>query len=540
MRRVMFLLSVGLGLPLLVAAELATAQRGASKIGNERGVPVRLNDGDEYKMSMLDLIAFGKKLFMANWTDQDGAGRPLMKGTGKQLSDPSSPLVGTRSFNRISGPDANSCYGCHNEPFGIAGGHGDFATNVFVLGQRFDFVTFDPNDNRVTRGSLDEHQKPVTLSTVGNLRTTSSMFGAGYIEMLAREITEDLQAIRSTVTVGGPRKHLVSKGISFGWISRNKDAMWDVSEIEGLPRASILSATPLDPPSLIVRPWHQASNVVSLREFTNNSLVQHHGIQTTERFGIDTDPDGDGVMNEMTRAEVTALTVYQAAMAVPGRVIPNDPEIEHAIKDGEKVFGKIGCAVCHIPSLPLEKRDWVYTEPNPFNPPTNLRRGEAKDISFDLNDASLPLPRLAPSKDATTLDIPVFTDFKLHDITDPSETADAEPLDMNQNVWANKFSTGNRRFLTKRLWGCANQPPYFHHGLYTTMRQAVLGHSGEALESRKKFQALSKYDQDALIEFLKSLQVLPPETKDLIVDENFHKKAKSVESETFALRRATY
>ena len=53
---------------------------------------------------------------------------------------------------------------------------------------------------------------------------------------------------------------------------------------------------------------------------------------------------------------------------------------------------------------------------------------------------------------------------------------------MNQTVWSPKFTAGNRRFLTKRLWGAANEPPYFHHGLFTTMRQAVLAHSGEALE----------------------------------------------------------
>lgn len=514
----------GLVVGLLVMGESIAAKQTEKRIGSERAIPVHLNDGDEYKMPLLDLIAFGKKLFMANWTDQDGGGRPLMKGTGKQLSDPSSPLVGSRGFNRISGPDANSCYGCHNQPYGIAGGHGDFATNVFVQGQRFDFVTFDRNDKRAMRGSLDEHLQPVNLSTVGDLRSSTSMFGAGYVEMLAREITDDLQTIRSTVTVGGPRKHLISKGISFGWISRNKDATWNVSEVEGLPRASILSATPLDPPTLVVRPWHQASNVVSIREFTNNALVQHHGIQTTERFGIDTDLDGDGVMNEMTRADVTALVLYQAAMAVPGRVIPNDPEIERAIKDGERIFTKVGCAVCHIPSLPLDKRDWAYTEPNPYNPPTNLRRGDAKDLSFDLNDPSLPLPRLKPATNATTLDVPIFTDFKLHDITDPNDPAESEALDMNQNVWASKFSAGNRRFLTKRLWGCANQPPYFHHGLFTTMRQAIIAHSGEALASREQYQHLPEYEQDALIEFLKSLQVLPPGTKDLIVDQNFHGK----------------
>jgi hypothetical protein len=53
------------------------------------------------------------------------------------------------------------------------------------------------------------------------------------------------------------------------------------------------------------------------------------------------------------------------------------------------------------------------------------------------------------------------------------------------------------------------------------MRRSVLEHSGEAIESRKAFQALPAHEQDCLIEFLKSPQVLPPGTKDLIVDENF-------------------
>jgi len=92
---------------------------------------------------------------------------------------------------------------------------------------------------------------------------------------------------------------------------------------------------------------------------------------------------------------------------------------------------------------------------------------------------------------------------------------------MNWFVWSPNFSGGNRRFLTKRLWGSANEPPYFHHGLFTTLRQAVLAHDGEALAERRTFQALSQYDQDSLIEFLKTLQVLPPGTKHLIVDDKF-------------------
>jgi hypothetical protein len=493
------------------------------KIGRENAIPEHLQDGDEFRLPLSHLLAYGKKLFMANWTEQDGGGRPLSKGTGKALSDPSSPLTGNRAFNRISGPDSNSCWGCHNQPWGIAGGSGDFVSSVFVLGQRFDFVTMDPSDHRATRGTVDEQLHPINMMNVANLRKTTGMFGSGYIEMLAREMTGDLQSIRGTVKLG-ERKELVSKGISFGWISRHKDGLWDMSEVSGLPRESLVSPTPIVPPTLIVRPWSQAANVVSIREFTNNALNQHHGIQTTERFGNDTDPDGDGVVNEMTRADVTAISLYQAVMAVPGRLIPNIPEVEKAVVDGEKVFSKIGCASCHIPTLPLSRQNWVYSEPNPFNPATNLRRGETKTISIDLGSGELPQPRLRPIRDPDVIEVPAYTDLKLHDITDPKDPAAAEPLDMNQTVWSPKFGQGNRRFLTRRLWGVANQPPYFHNGIYTTLRQAVLAHNGEAIGSRKAFQAATEWEQDSLIEFLKSMQVLPPGITDLVVDENYRQK----------------
>ena len=55
---------------------------------------------------------------------------------------------------------------------------------------------------------------------------------------------------------------------------------------------------------------------------------------------MNTDPDGDGVMNEMTRADVTAVAMFQATLAVPGRVIPNNPEVERAVLTGERVFAR--------------------------------------------------------------------------------------------------------------------------------------------------------------------------------------------------------
>src|SRR6185436_2472683 len=95
-----------------VAAQSAAG--GLASIGVEKSMPRHLADGEEFTASLKDLLAHGKLLFDANWTDQEGGGRPLTKGTGRPLADPNQPLTDARAFNRISGPDSNSCVGCHN------------------------------------------------------------------------------------------------------------------------------------------------------------------------------------------------------------------------------------------------------------------------------------------------------------------------------------------------------------------------------------------------------------------------------------------
>jgi len=92
---------------------------------------------------------------------------------------------------------------------------------------------------------------------------------------------------------------------------------------------------------------------------------------------------------------------------------------------------------------------------------------------------------------------------------------------MNYGTWSVKLAKGNRKFLTKRLWACANAPTHFHHGLFTTLRASVKAHSGEALDARQKFEQLPAGEQDAVIEFLKTLQALPPGTRSMIVDDKF-------------------
>jgi len=179
-------------------------------------------------------------------------------------------------------------------------------------------------------------------------------------------------------------------------------------------------------------------------------------------------------------------------------VIPDDPEVEKAVRIGEHRFEQIGCASCHIPRLPLVNKGWMYSEPGPYNPVGNLLSGEVPPLNVNLTSEELPGPRLKADADGVVW-VPAFTHLKLHDITSGPNDPNAEPLDQNQPSGSEKFFAGNTKFITHRLWGVGNSGPYMHHGKFTTMREAILAHSGEALPPRETFQRLPSYDQDGAV-----------------------------------------
>lgn len=499
--RSMLLLS-SLVFVLLAQASSLLAQP-STEIGVEVSQRERLADGDEFDMPLDELLRRGQSVFEAEWTPQEGGGRPAMTGARNPLAAPEDPLVFPRNFNRVSGRDSNSCSGCHSVPFGDPGGGGAFSAGAFVGAERFDFVSFDHDVTQQGVASVDEEGKFVTLPTLGNYRVPPGLAGAGYIEMLSRQITADLQVIRDN-TGAGESNELVSKGISYGVVARGADGSWDVSGVAGLAPQSLAG----DPPSLAVRPFHQSGTAVSLREFTVNAMNQHHGMQAVERFGYDQDPDEDGFTDELTRAEITATVLFIATRGAPGQMIPNKMEFEEAIFYGEELFMNLGCAGCHIPQLPLTDGGWTFTEPNPYNPPEILEVGEAETYSVDLSSDDLPGVRLKPDNNGAVW-VRAFTDFKLHDITSGPDDPNAEHIDINSPGGSAAFFAGNRRFLTRRLWGSANEKPHFHHGKFMTLREAVEAHSGEAHFSREAFRGLSAQQQAQVIEFLKTLQVLP-------------------------------
>ena len=207
------------------------------------------------------------------------------------------------------------------------------------------------------------------------------------------------------------------------------------------------------------------------------------------------------------------------------------------------MFNQIGCASCHA-TLPLTSDNnpglsgqpgWIYFEPNPYNPTTgpnspNLQLGppnypvSAPALTVDLTSDTLP--RLRP-RDGVVM-VPAYTDLKLHDISatsNPATDPECEPLDQNQLAGSRAFFAGNCKFITRKLWGFYNQGGAFmHHGKFTTAREALEAHNGEALSQRLAFEGLSAEEKNDLIEFLKSLQVLPRGSKSLVVDEHGNPK----------------
>ncbi len=431
-------------------------------------------------LSFDEVLEHGEELFTVLFNVCDGQGRPATTGglAAREADE--------MAFSRVSAPDSNSCFSCHNQP--RVGGGAEFVGNVFLLAQ---------------------HEDPILETTSmmsSNHRNPLGMFGAGPIEMLAREMTTDLQALRETALEKAKAQNtavtieLVTKGVRFGELTVAADGVQDSSGIEGVDH------------DLVIKPFHQAGTKISLRQFSANAMNQHHGMQAEERFDLnpdimDPDYDQDGVERELTIGDITAVTLFQAALATPGRLLPEDPDRRAEAIRGELIFEQINCTSCHVPELPLESR--FFSDPNPFNP-SNAMTDMSQIVSFDMT-ADGPEPRLERQGDGAI--VRAFTDLKRHSLCDPLERADAIRFFCNETLRDSRPDVDGRHgsefFITRKLWDAGSSAPYGHRGDLTTVSEAILMHGGEGRASRDAFTELPFSDQRAVVEFLLSLQVVP-------------------------------
>ena len=427
-----------------------------------------------------DIVEHGAIVFSAVWNTCDGQGRPETTGGGAKraiptFSEEGEALSGGQITKlRTSAPDSDSCAGCHNSP--EVGGAGDFVANVFVLAQTLDPVTLSVSPSR------------------SNTRNTLGMHGSGAIEMLTREMTVDLQSQAAGLPDGNHT--LSTKGVDF-----------DIEVVGG----AVVQSDGVDT-DLVVKPFHQAGKVISLREFTDNAMNHHHGMQAEERFdlnpakGFDPDFDNDGVERELTIGDLTAISIFQAQLATPKQVMPKGKQARDMVKHGEKMFDDAGCTSCHRPEMELSST--IFVEPNPFNPPGTCASAAdgCPDYSFDLAKKA----GLKKNSDGSAT-VRAYTDLKRHNLCD-----DAGPgairwfcnEQLAQGRADQDGKPGSEFFLTRKLWDVGNTAPYGHRGDVTTITEAILLHGGEGRSSRDAFVASSAEDQKALVTFLKTLQIV--------------------------------
>src|SRR5882672_4196479 len=284
---------------LVVALATTGRDAAAQPLGDERALPFHLaqRDLERGKFTAEQLVDVGRYLFAAKFTLLDGAGRPGSTGAALPTRR---PTINAKPFLRTSGPDANACASCHNEP--SVGGAGSFTANVFVGAQER-----EPTLESVSGAFSAERKSP-------------SLFGSGLIELLAREMTADLHGIRAEAVANAKQsgkrvsRPLVTKGVRFGAIGAEPNGTVLTEQIEGVDK------------DLVVRPWSQKGVVTSLRTFTVTAMNHHHGMQAVERYGMrqtgHRDFDRDGVEDELSEGDITAVTLFQAALPAPVVVEP--------------------------------------------------------------------------------------------------------------------------------------------------------------------------------------------------------------------------
>jgi cytochrome c peroxidase len=422
------------------------------------------------------LIERGRVLFKAKFTTEDGAGRP--KAT--QAIVPTKRKRGTNpAFSRTSGPDSNSCAGCHNDP--ITGGSGDFVTDVFVS-EGFESAEFDNTD-----------------PTFSSERHTTPLMGAGLVELLAREMTADLQAIRNDAVKqarasgADVRADLVSKGVRYGSILAHADGIVDLSSIEGVDA------------DLVLRPFSRKGVFTSLRQFTINAMNVHHGMEAIERFGVrwtgTHDFSESGVPDAVTPGDISALVAFQAALAPPTvkQNLPDDWRT--AAGEGARQFAALGCASCHIQTLPL--KSLTFSDPAPYDMAGTLRASEtAQSIQIDLS--KMPFASQLQKNDKGEWLIPLFSDLKRHLMVDSQVNA------LGNELQAQRFVERDV-FLTPRLWGVASTGPYGHRGDFRSLDEIISAHGGEARFARDAYLGLDKTTRDDVIAFLRTLEIKAPQ-----------------------------
>jgi CxxC motif-containing protein (DUF1111 family) len=154
-----------------------------------------------------------------------------------------------------------------------------------------------------------------------------------------------------------------------------------------------------------------------------------------------------------------------------------------AARRGSDLFGKVGCAVCHVPTL------------------------ATATAGTRINGGAFTIPPALGSKTFHP-----FGDFLLHDVGTGDgivipivEHYGRTSRQMPKECSPENFQKTRNRVRTAPLWGVRFRTRLMHDGTTVTLRDAIMRHGGEADQATRGFRKLAAGDQEAILEFLRSL-----------------------------------
>jgi len=466
---------------MTIACAFALAAPLAAIAGDDEPVDIRnlftgddrVQQSDLANMSRDEIRLAGMRMFTNPFRVADGFGDgDDANPTGIQTERGS--LQNNTTFQRIGGLDGQTCLECHSiisrrtvpMTFGIGGVGGVNNTVLGAGGNTFvDLTTPNKKEN------ID-----------GRVINPPFIFGAGGIEHLANEMTEELQQqLHAAQAAGDGTYPLSAKGVDFGSLTIAGGVI-DASGVEG-----IANVTPGDEDFLVVQPFGRKGNEKSTRTFDVGALSFHFGMAVDHG----NDHDGDGVVNEVFDGELSALSVFVGTAQTPFQT-----KVKGKAKRGERLLNSMGCTECHIPKMDTDSKLLGFRFPEIGNEPfANVH------TTVDLTEA----PMSFEENDNGGVTIELFADLKRHYMGESLE----------------EFN-GDGMFTTMRLWGVADTAPYLHDGRALTIRDAIVMHGGvpnartnataitddgsEAFGAVSNFLAAGEADQKAVLAFLDTLR----------------------------------
>ena len=414
----------------------------------------------------------GRQLFQRKFTVAQGNGPRTGDGVGNIEADGS-----------IGAGLSDSCASCHGRPRGSAGFGGDVFTRP-------------------------------------DSRDAPHLFGLGLQEMLGDEITADLRAIRDAASSqaqmsGVPvNASLDSKGINYGSITALPNGMFDTSGVEGVNA------------DLRVRPFFAEGTTISIREFSVGAFNAEMGLEAYDPIvasaaagnleetpagmvldgtidaiegspasGVNDDPDGDGVTNEIDMALIDHMEFYLLNYFKPGTY-----QQTARTTQGRRHFERFGCTSCHIPDLVIDEDRRVAdveTTYDPVNGIFNNLFASATPLFTETDDQSGHPTLKSPARGSFVVKN-FFADLKRHDL--------------GPNFWERNFDGSlQKEFITEPLWGVGSTAPYGHDGRSINLQEVILRHGGEAQASRDAFAAAPEAQQRRVTDFLQTLVLFPPD-----------------------------